>query len=68
MTSKTEKPALATAPDLGERYRRALWGLGVVFADVHFPGGSEMVALDVEVFLADGEDDEDKPTSSSALN
>lgn len=50
MTNKTEKPALATAPDLPERYRAALWDAGGVLADIHYPGGSKLTLLPTEIF------------------
>lgn len=47
---KPEKPALATAPDLPERYRMALWKAGGVLADIHYPNGSVLTLLPTEIF------------------
>ncbi len=41
---------MATAPDLPERYRLALWKAGGVLADIHYPNGSVLTLLPTEIF------------------
>ena len=65
---KTEKPALATAPDLPERYRMALWEAGLVLADVHAPGGSVLLVVEAEEILPSQEDEDGSEEPSSTIN
>jgi hypothetical protein len=54
----SKKPPLATAPDLPERYRLALWEEGLVLADVHLPGGSALMLVEAEELFPVSEEGE----------